>query len=228
LFGRLTEDSDLIYLTDGGHIENLGIYELLRRQCALIIAVDAEADPGMNFNSFISLQRHALIDLGIRIHLPWAAIRDATRKASGVVAETGGVHFHSAQHGPHVALGEINYPGNRKGVLFYIKSSLTRDENDYIIDYKRRNARFPHETTADQLFSEEQFEVYRALGFHAARRALSGGDLVAMSPEAAVWNGRHLQRPAIRAARALLFGEAHERRTREAAAPRPRRRKAAK
>ena len=197
LFGRLTEDSDLIYLTDGGHIENLGIYELLRRQCALIIAVDAEADPGMNFNSFIALQRHALIDLGTRIDLPWAAIRDASKAASDVVAETGGVDFKTAQQGPHVALGTINYPGDRTGFLFYIKSSITGDENDYIIDYKRRNASFPHETTADQLFSEEQFEVYRALGFHATRRALKGNDKIAMPVEL----------PDVQQAHALLFGE---------------------
>jgi len=222
LFGRLTEESDLIYLTDGGHIENLGIYELLRRQCALIIAVDAEADPGMNFNSFIALQRHALIDLGVRIRLPWAAIRDAAKKAGERVAETGGVEWHQAEKGPHVALGEIEYPddpkGERKGVLLYIKSSLTGDENDYIIDYKRRNATFPHETTADQLFTEEQFEVYRALGFHATRRALNGGDKVALAAKALVWRGKNLRRAEIRDARKLLFGRAHRRRRRGAAA----------
>jgi hypothetical protein len=54
-----------------------------------------------------------------------------------------------------------------KGILIYVKSSLSGDENDYIVDYKRRFPSYPHETTADQLFSEEQFEVYRALGFHA-------------------------------------------------------------
>ncbi len=70
--------------------------------------------------------------------------------------------------GPHCAIGEIEYPGNRQGILLYIKSSLTGDENDYILYYKQRYARFPHETTLDQLFSEEQFEGYRALGFHAA------------------------------------------------------------
>jgi hypothetical protein len=53
-------------------------------------------------------------------------------------------------------------------VLVYIKSSLTGDENDYVFHYKRRYAAFPHETTLDQMFSEEQFEAYRALGYHAA------------------------------------------------------------
>ena len=72
----MRENSETIYLTDGGHIENLGIYELLRRRCRLIIAVDAEADPEMSFRSLVALQRYARIDLGVLIYLPWAEIRD--------------------------------------------------------------------------------------------------------------------------------------------------------
>jgi hypothetical protein len=34
LFGLMREDSETVYLTDGGHIENLGLYELLRRRWA--------------------------------------------------------------------------------------------------------------------------------------------------------------------------------------------------
>jgi hypothetical protein len=69
--------------------------------------------------------------------------------------------------GPHVAVGCIDYGAGKSGWLVYVKSSLSGDENDYIRDYARRFPRFPHETTGDQFFSEEQFEVYRALGFHA-------------------------------------------------------------
>jgi hypothetical protein len=64
-------------------------------------------------------------------------------------------------------------------VLVYIKASLSGDENDYVTAYKAAYPRFPHETTADQLFSEEQFEAYRALGEHIARRFLDGRDEVA-------------------------------------------------
>ena len=60
-----------MYLTDGGHIENLGVYELLRRHCRVIIAVDAEADRELAFGSFNTLVRYARIDLGIEIDLPW-------------------------------------------------------------------------------------------------------------------------------------------------------------
>jgi predicted acylesterase/phospholipase RssA len=110
MFGLLTEKSKTVYLTDGGHIENLGIYELLRRRCKLIIAIDAEADPDMSFRSFVTLQRYARIDFGIRIDLPWAAIRDVHREAAAEILKSGGSPPNNAPHGPHCALGTIYYP----------------------------------------------------------------------------------------------------------------------
>jgi hypothetical protein len=164
MLGLLNERRHSVYVTDGGHIENLGIYELLRRRCKVIIAVDAEADPQIAFGSFNVMERYALIDLGVRIDLPWQDITNATRATAKAIDETGDA---PKRLGPHVAVGEIIYPGERRGVLVYIKSSLTGDENDYIYDYRKRYPEFPHETTLDQFFSEEQFEAYRALGFHS-------------------------------------------------------------
>jgi hypothetical protein len=184
--GRLYENSDSVYLTDGGHIENLGVYELLRRRCKVIIAVDAEADAPMNSSSLMTLQRYARIDLGVRIDLPWTPIRDRTRALMARNAEKAGDPSSPDEHDDplhnhvHVAIGTVDYGNEEKGYLVYIKSSLTGDENDYIRDYARRNNRFPHETTGDQFFSEEQFEVYRALGFHISHGFLAGDHPVAV------------------------------------------------
>lgn len=186
--GRLYENSDGVYLTDGGHIENLGVYELLRRRCRVIIAVDAEADAPMNFSSLMKLQRYARIDLGVRIDLPWTPIRNRTRaimaeNADGNSAQASAdAPDEAAKDHVHVAIGIIDYGGDDKGYLLYIKSSLSSDENDYIRDYARRNETFPHETTGDQFFSEEQFEVYRALGFHMTHGFLAGDHPVAVGP----------------------------------------------
>jgi len=166
-FGGLTEKLRSVYLSDGGHIENLGMYELLRRRCKVIIAVDAEADPQMAFGAFNVLERYARIDLGVRIDLPWQQIASMTKTTGQAIDDTGDC---VKNFGPHVAVGEISYPGGDKGILVYIKSSLTGDENDYVFHYKKRYSAFPHETTLDQFFSEEQFEAYRALGFHATHR----------------------------------------------------------
>ncbi|OAF02564.1 hypothetical protein AYJ54_26660 [Bradyrhizobium centrolobii] len=175
-----------LFLTDGGHIENLGIYELLRRRCSLIVAVDAEADPDYTSASLIQLQRFARIDLGTRIVMDWQPIGVRTKEASrGVASGT-----RTQAHGPHVALGLIDYPplwegGDRqRGVLVYIKSSLSGDENDYVMAYKSRNPAFPQESTMEQLFSEEQFEAYRALGEHIGRRLCDGADPATVPSEA--------------------------------------------
>ena len=181
--GRLYEDSNVVYLTDGGHIENLGIYELLRRKCRLIVAVDGEGDPKMRFNSFVALQRYARIDLGIRIGLPWKDIAECSCAWMGVGSDARPGSGRAPTCGPHVAVGRIDYGGGETGNLVYLKASLSGDENDYIGDYARRYRAFPHESTGDQFFTEEQFEVYRALGFHAMHGFLAGRDDVVAHPD---------------------------------------------
>ena len=177
-FFRTRESFRYVFLSDGGHIDNLGVYELLRRRAAVIIVVDGEADGSMDFPALVQLQRLARIDLGVRIRLPWGEIKRHTRETSAeIVAEK----KRTINLGPHAAIGIIEYPGEtaaeaEAGVLIYLKASLTGDENDYVTDYKKRNPDFPHETTLNQFFSEEQFEVYRALGFHIANRLFTGKD----------------------------------------------------
>jgi hypothetical protein len=186
--GHLYENTDEVYLTDGGHIENLGIYELLRRRCRFIIAVDAEHDATMHFPSLVRLERYARIDLGIRINLPWEDIRKTTLALMSSAASTTDASLPKPQPGPHVAIGTIDYGDGETGFLMYVKTSLTGDENDYIRDYARRYRLFPHEPTGDQFFSEEQFEVYRALGFHMMHGALCGSDHIQVVgvPEGAI------------------------------------------
>ncbi len=183
-FGALDLNHEVVYLTDGGHIENLGVYELLRRRCKLIIAVDAEADKAMNFPSFIKLQRYARIDLGVNISMDWSALKQASNApsqdndTSKKERDTSKKDRDTPKKGPHCAIGRIDYAEGGKGILLYIKASVTGDEYDYVRDYSRRYLDYPHETTSDQFFSEEQFEVYRALGHHAADGMLSGEHLV--------------------------------------------------
>jgi hypothetical protein len=164
MFGQLDENQPLVYLTDGGHIENLGLYSLLKRHCRLIIVVDGEADPLLTFHALSICERYARIDLGVRLDVPWQQIADVGNAAT-VLAKDGKPI--PTTGGPHCTVGSILYPGGEHGVLLYVKASLTGDEPDYVVDYKMRNPTFPHESTGDQFFSEEQFEAYRALGFHA-------------------------------------------------------------
>ena len=150
LFGTSKETDRLLNLSDGGHYENLGLYGLIKRGCRFIIVSDAAADPGFGFGDFASLQRKVRIDLGVGIEIDMSGIRPDEDGLSR----------------RHFAAGTIHYPSGAKGVLVYIKTSLTGDESEDLLAYRRRNPSFPDQSTADQFFDEAQFESYRKLGDH--------------------------------------------------------------
>jgi len=134
------------------------------------VIVDAEADPALNFGALADAQRFARIDLGHRISIEWEQIR---RQSAERMKDINKPVSDPADHFMHFAVGKIQYADGIDGVLVYIKANMTGDEADYIKDYERRYPTFPHETTADQLFSEEQTEAYRALGFHSVSHAFA-------------------------------------------------------
>ncbi|WP_267553079.1 patatin-like phospholipase family protein [Rhizobium rhizogenes] len=184
--GRLNEEMGRVLLSDGGHIDNLGLYQLLKRRCDFIIVSDAEADPTMNFSALITVERYARIDLGVRLELPFQAIAEQAVARKTAMQNGLGTSFRGKAW-QHAAIGTVKYPPvvrgdghqdlpEKTGVILYIKACLTGDERSYVLDYERRFPSFPHEPTGDQFFSEEQFEAYRALGFHACETALEHSD----------------------------------------------------
>ena len=148
----MSENEDWLNLSDGGHIENMAVYELLRRRCKFIICVDGEADPAFTFEGLMTVVRHAQIDFGITIA---PALDDLRANTATRYSKT---HFH---------LCRIHYPDGI-GLLLYIKLSVTGNESELIKRYRTNNPEFPHQTTLDQFFNQEQFEAYRQLGVHAA------------------------------------------------------------
>ena len=162
LFGMTKASGRHVYLSDGGHFENLGIYELVRRRCRFIIACDAEEDHTFGFGGLGNAIEKCRSDLGVEIEIDVEPIR--RRNEAG----------HSRWH---CALGKIRYSavdgGDYEGTLLYLKSSLTGDEPTDVLRYADANPEFPHQSTGDQWFDESQFESYRALGFHVATEVLS-------------------------------------------------------
>jgi hypothetical protein len=152
LLADTNETSKFLYLSDGGHFENLGIYELVRRRCAVIVACDAGADRDFNFEDLGNAILKCETDLGVEISIKVDALRPAQK--DGPCAA-------------HFAVGSIKYPGiERLGTLIYIKNSMSGDEMVDIQHYKSMHPEFPHQSTADQWFDEPQFESYRRLGHH--------------------------------------------------------------
>ncbi|HEX7812983.1 MAG TPA: patatin-like phospholipase family protein [Burkholderiales bacterium] len=170
VFGLSDENSEFVYLSDGGHFENLGIYELVRRKCRFIIAIDSGMDPKFGFEDLGNAVRKCQVDFGVRI--------DIDTRASVPMPGTGKSLY-------HCGVGRIYYEEADKnaisGYLLYIKPSLTGNEPVDILQYASVNPEFPHQTTTDQWFDESQFEAYRNLGHYIAttvieRQAVEGPD----------------------------------------------------
>ena len=165
----VNDTSKFVYLSDGGHFENMGLYELVRRRCYRIVICDAEQDENYFFEGIANAIRKCRIDFGAEITLDLGKLR--------LVELTGNCQSHWAE-------GTIRYPETpegQEGKILYIKSSLTgagkyaiAKDKDVdlpaepvdIINYKFTHQHFPHDTTANQWFTESQFESYRRLGCH--------------------------------------------------------------
>ena len=162
----MSEKQAWLNLSDGGHIENMAVYELLRRRCKYIICVDGESDPDCTFHGLMTLVRHAQIDFGIRIG---SRLNDIRPDPKTVYSQT------------HSAFCRIYYPDGAIGLLLYMKLSVTGNELELIRRYRTLHPDFPHQSTLDQFFDEEQFEAYRQLGVHVAdglfSRALMSGNI---------------------------------------------------
>jgi len=165
IFGvGMSATSNWFNLSDGGHIENTGVYELLRRRCKFIICVDGEADPKFMFAGQMTLVRHAQIDLGVRLEPRLDEIR--FNPESGVSRS-------------HIHLLRVHYPARAHGhaaeigLMLYLKLSVTGDEAELLKRYRMLYPEFPHQSTVNQFYDEEQFEAYRQLGVHVAEGAFS-------------------------------------------------------
>jgi len=151
-----TDDSyKWIELSDGGHFENLGLYEMVLRRCRRIIVVDADADGEFQFEDLGNAVRKIEIDLGIPITFP--------DFPHGLPMKRGAEPMNV-----YCIRGEIQYTcvdySESNGELLFIKPVLNGSEPPDIRAYAASHQHFPHEATSNQFFNEAQFESYRHLG----------------------------------------------------------------
>lgn len=164
LLGQADQDKGYVYLSDGGHFENLGVYELIRRKCRLIVASDVGCDGDFCFDDLRALVEKARLDFGARIVVDYDAICPPQGQKTTSRSFVEGTIYYDPQN-----------PFD-KGIFLYIKACLPertahriRTEAslpDDVWRYAEKHPAFPHESTADQWFDEWQFESYRALGEH--------------------------------------------------------------
>lgn len=151
-----------VYVTDGGHYENLGLVELLRtKRCREVYCFDAAGDATHTFDTFADAQRLARQEWQIEIDLDPRAMTDENG-----ISKVG------------VWAGTVNYPEGDPGWLVVAKLAVPLSAPFDLLDRARTLPSFPTHPTADQLYTDEKFEAYRALGHHLGREALAiGGEL---------------------------------------------------
>ncbi len=158
LIARSDENSKFVYLSDGGHFENLAMYELVKRRCRLIVVCDSGADGSYACGDLMSAIEKCRTDFGVDIKISVADIRPAPNACVSTQSFT---------------LGDIHYGPDDIGKLIYLKASLPVDDAHAplaarlaagVRSYADSHKGFPHQSTANQWFDEVQFEAYRALG----------------------------------------------------------------
>ena len=150
MFSGLDETKEYVHLSDGGHFENLGLYELVRRRCRYIIVSDAGNDPNWTFGDLARVIEMVRIDFGAEVDLD---TRPLQPKGETRLADQGFIR------------GTITYKDGKIADLIYINTVVIDGLPEDIYSYRRTNPKFPEQTTADQFFDEKQFEAYRELGF---------------------------------------------------------------
>jgi len=163
MYGLMTEKASTLNISDGGHIENLAAYELIRRKLKYIVCIDGGMDATMTCSDLNRLQRLVAIDFGYRLDF------DSTDLQL--------VNGYSTNYGLLVKIDytpDVADPAKKQfGWMLYLKLAMLGTESSYVLDYHRENPLFPHQTTLDQFFDEAQFEAYRKLGQCTAENFLS-------------------------------------------------------
>jgi hypothetical protein len=166
----MDEGRNYLNLSDGGHIENLAVYELLRRRCKFIVCVDGGQEADMQCVDLIRLERYAALDLGIKMHYD---LTDLKLQPSGYSRAFGVLVKIDYDPPSNEAERDVRKSSEASwGWMLYLKLAMVGYGPGYVMDYKRLNPDFPHQSTANQIYDEAQFEAYRALGEFAAESLL--------------------------------------------------------
>jgi hypothetical protein len=168
----LSEADARIHLADGGHFENLGLYELLRRRCRYIIVSDAGADPDCTLADLGQAVQRARADLGADVDLCADPMFHGDAK--------------SMRKQAHL-LGTVTYSDGTAGEILYLKALLRERLGADIYGYWRTNPEFPNQPTSNQFYGELQFDSYRELG----RQLMAGivGEETELENVFARWRG---------------------------------------
>lgn len=167
LFGRNRLDARYLYVTDGGHYENLGLVELIRRRCRWIWCVDGAGDSIDTFNTLGEALALARSELGVTTAITPEADMAPDPEVSAARAKLGKPPFAKRAF----CHGVLTYPDGTTGDLVVIKAGVPADAPWDVQSFYERHHQFPCDPTANQLYTAERFDAYRALGTYAMQSA---------------------------------------------------------
>ncbi|MFD1123568.1 patatin-like phospholipase family protein [Methylophilus flavus] len=175
LIKSFNENEAQIELSDGGHFDNLAIYELIRRRVNIIVASDAGADKHFVFDDLGNCIEKVRVDFNVNIRFndPLFTL-DNLQPGSAGASQREILKYGLAKNG--FAIATIEYPPlddeNQTpvyGTLIYIKATMVSELPVDVLNFKASHPDFPHEPTSDQFFNEIQFEAYRELGYQITK-----------------------------------------------------------
>lgn len=164
LLGWNSINDKFLYVTDGGHYENLGLVELLRRGCRHVYCFDASGGKPLGaLGDAIALARS---ELGVEIAFAPDEL-DKLREPKNGVAKA------------RCAIGALRYTRSTPevtGTIVYAPTVMTADLPWDVRSFKEEDEAFPHHSTFDQLFTDQKFEAYRVLGYYAGESTIKAMD----------------------------------------------------
>lgn len=164
------KDGSHWYLSDGGHFENTGVFELLRRRVAVVVCCDCGADPTYQFEDLANLIRLARIEFQAEFKLiqPDDAAIDLSHANELFANSPSDLAIEAGKGNQCVLLYEVTYPASgqlpNKTTLIVIKPRLISSAPLDLVQYHSQHTDFPQESTVDQFFDDAQWESYRKLG----------------------------------------------------------------
>jgi hypothetical protein len=171
------------YLSDGGHSENTGAYELIRRRLPFIVISDAGRDQKYQFEDLANLVRRVRTDFDAEVAFLTREQTDALVGATSDIRRYFGAWADFEEkdggfRGAHALLAYVYYDDpQREGapgsLILVLKPTLDGDEPLDVRNYAQSKCDFPQESTVDQYFDEAQWESYRRLGEHIASRVFA-------------------------------------------------------
>jgi hypothetical protein len=157
--GGLSAKHRYVFISDGGHWDNSGVVELLRRRCRTIFAVDASIDE-FRLGNLLRLIALARTELGVEF------------EADGLLLES---------HDPVVRI-RFGYPDDTPdspaGYLILLRTHIDRNMPSDLVALATDRTGFPRHSTLNQFLCARDVDAYIALGRWLFQQGLNEADLL--------------------------------------------------